>query len=108
MTPERNVDYLVSLVRELCKLPAETSWLEFKRNNADPLEVGEYLAALSMRLRWMAKAVPIWSGAWTTRPTKSWERPSYRRLPRKVMKSWKAGCCACLTRVCIFVSIRSK
>ncbi|WP_312936575.1 ATP-binding protein [Stutzerimonas nitrititolerans] len=47
MTLERNVDYLVSLVRELCKLPAETSWLEFKRNNADPLEVGEYLAALS-------------------------------------------------------------
>lgn len=47
MTLERNADYLISLVRELCKLPAETSWLEFKRNNADPLEVGEYLAALS-------------------------------------------------------------
>lgn len=47
MTLERNADYLVGLVRELCKLPAETSWLEFKRNNADPQEVGEYLAALS-------------------------------------------------------------
>lgn len=47
MTLERNADYLISLVRELCKLPAETSWLEFKRNNADPQEIGEYLAALS-------------------------------------------------------------
>ena len=47
MTLERNVDYLVSLVRELCKLPAETSWLEFKRNNVDPQAIGEYLAALS-------------------------------------------------------------
>ncbi|HBN9749347.1 ATP-binding protein [Pseudomonas aeruginosa] len=47
MTLERNADYLISLLRELCKLPAETSWLEFKRNNADPQEIGEYLAALS-------------------------------------------------------------
>ena len=47
MTLERNSDYLIGLVRELCKLPSETPWLEFKRNNADPTEVGEYLAALS-------------------------------------------------------------
>lgn len=47
MTLERNADYLVSLVRELCKLPAETPWLELKHNNADPQEIGEYLAALS-------------------------------------------------------------
>lgn len=47
MTLERNAEYLAGLVRELCKLPAETSWLEFKRNNADPQEVGEYIAALS-------------------------------------------------------------
>ena len=47
MTLERNADYLISLVRELCKLPAETPWLEFKHNNADPQETGEYLAALS-------------------------------------------------------------
>lgn len=47
MTLERKVDYLTSLVRELCKLPAETPWLEFKRNNADPQGIGEYLAALS-------------------------------------------------------------
>lgn len=47
MTLERKAEYLVSLVSELCKLPAETPWLEFKHNNADPQEIGEYLAALS-------------------------------------------------------------
>lgn len=47
MTLERGADYLISLVRELCKLPAETPWLEFKHNNADPQQIGEYLAALS-------------------------------------------------------------
>jgi ATP-dependent DNA helicase RecG len=31
----------------LLALPAETEWLEFKHNNADPEEIGEYLSALS-------------------------------------------------------------
>lgn len=47
MSLERNDDYLIGLVRELCKLPAETPWLEFKHNNDDPQEIGEYLSALS-------------------------------------------------------------
>lgn len=38
---------LASLVRELCKLPTETEWLEFKHNRADPEQIGEYLSALS-------------------------------------------------------------
>ena len=38
---------LNGLVLELCKQPAETEWLEFKHNNADPQEIGEYLSALS-------------------------------------------------------------
>lgn len=47
MSLERNDAYLVGLVRELCKLPAETPWLEFKHNNDDPQQIGEYLSALS-------------------------------------------------------------
>lgn len=47
MTSERPADYLVSLVRELCKLPKETGWLEFKLNDAEPEEIGEYISALS-------------------------------------------------------------
>jgi len=47
MTAHRHSDYLVSLVRELCKLPRETEWVEFKLNNADPQKIGEYLSALA-------------------------------------------------------------
>lgn len=47
MILERNEAYLVGLVHELCKLPVETPWVEFKKNNEDPQEIGEYLSALS-------------------------------------------------------------
>lgn len=47
MTTDRSNDYLAGLVRELCKQPAETEWLEFKQNNAEPQEIGEYLCALA-------------------------------------------------------------
>ena len=43
MTADHSADYLINLVRELCRLPAETEWLEFKHNNADPQEIGEYV-----------------------------------------------------------------
>jgi ATP-dependent DNA helicase RecG len=38
---------LISLVDRLCALPSETEWLEFKRDNADPQVIGEYLSALA-------------------------------------------------------------
>ncbi|MDH5639793.1 MAG: ATP-binding protein [Nitrospira sp.] len=47
MSTDRPTGYLVSLVRELCKLPQETEWLEFKVNDAQPQEIGELLSALS-------------------------------------------------------------
>lgn len=47
MTTVRSVDYLTSLVNELRKLPKETEWVEFKVNDAEPQETGEYLSALS-------------------------------------------------------------
>lgn len=40
-------DYIRRLVRELAKLPAETEWVEFKRNNSNPQEIAEYVSALS-------------------------------------------------------------
>lgn len=39
--------YLASLVREFCKYPRETEWVEFKRNNADPQQIGENISALA-------------------------------------------------------------
>ncbi|MEI6233863.1 MAG: ATP-binding protein [Planctomycetota bacterium] len=47
MSTNFNVDYLRGLVTELRKLPSETGWVEFKENNANPEEIGEYLSALS-------------------------------------------------------------
>lgn len=47
MSTERNIEYLVGVIRELCKLPNETEWVEFKQNQAEPEEIGEYISALS-------------------------------------------------------------
>lgn len=62
MTTDRPVDYLVSLVRELCKLPQETEWAEFKVNDAEPQQIGEYLSALanSAALAGKAFAYLVW------------------------------------------------
>ena len=47
MTTELSVDYLIGLVRELCKQSGESEWLEFKVNEHEPSEVGEYISALA-------------------------------------------------------------
>ncbi len=47
MSPIRNEAYLRGLVRELCKLPRETEWVEFKKNRADSQDIGEYISALA-------------------------------------------------------------
>ena len=47
MSGERTAAYLTGLVHELRKLPVETEWVEFKRNNDNPEEIGEYLSALA-------------------------------------------------------------
>lgn len=47
MTSARSHDYDVGLVRELIKLPRETEWVEFKANNTNPDDIGEYLSALA-------------------------------------------------------------
>ncbi len=41
---EGNIDILV---KELCKLPVETGWVEFKHNNDDPKMIGEDISALA-------------------------------------------------------------
>ena len=35
------------LVKELCKLPKEIGWVEFKHNNCEPTMVGEDISALA-------------------------------------------------------------
>lgn len=46
MPIDMTLEQLRSQLRELCMLPRETEWVEFKRN-ADVEKIGEYLSALS-------------------------------------------------------------
>lgn len=56
MSGDRLADYLASLVRELCALPRETEWVEFKLNDAEPQAIGEYLSALANAAALVGKA----------------------------------------------------
>lgn len=56
MTRDRPADYLASLVRELCALPKETEWVEFKVDDAEPRGIGEYISALANAAALVGKA----------------------------------------------------
>jgi len=62
MTAERSTTYLQGLVQELCNLPKETEWVEFKEGNDNPEEIGEYISALSngAALQGKAFAYLVW------------------------------------------------
>ena len=47
MSVDRPDHDLRGILNELRKLPRETEWMEFKHNNAEPDEIGEYLSALA-------------------------------------------------------------
>ena len=47
MTEKRDID----LINDLIARPAETSWIEFKRNNTDPKMIGTRCSALSNAAR---------------------------------------------------------
>ena len=56
MNAIRSNDYLIGLVRELCKLPHETEWVEFKQNDAEPKTIGENISALANSAALVGKA----------------------------------------------------
>ena len=56
MTTNYTAEYLASLIHELCKLPQETEWVEFKENNQNPQDIGEYVSALSNSAALVGKA----------------------------------------------------
>ncbi len=62
MTVDGTRAYLLDLLRELRALSDETEWVEFKKNNADPHEIGEYISALSnsAALSGKAHAYMVW------------------------------------------------
>ncbi|WP_445772787.1 ATP-binding protein [Shewanella sp.] len=46
MPTEQSLAQLHALLKELCHLPNETEWIEFK-HNADMIKIGEYISALA-------------------------------------------------------------
>ena len=70
MPNEQTNDHHAELVRELCKLPGESEWVEFKGNNTKPESIGENISALanSAALEGKAHAYIVWGPApqlWT-------------------------------------------
>ena len=57
MAHNRTEEYYQSVIRELCKLPKETEWVEFKTNKAEPEEIGEYISALANAAALLGKVV---------------------------------------------------
>ena len=47
MSAQRDKEFHVRLVRELCKLPRETEWVEFKVDYRRPEAIGEYISGLA-------------------------------------------------------------
>jgi ATP-dependent DNA helicase RecG len=62
MAVHQNREYLSSLLRELCRLPKETEWVEFKHNNGDPQMIGVMISALANSAALLGKqsAYMVW------------------------------------------------
>lgn len=84
-------DYLVGLVKELCKLPVETEWVEFKHNYADAEEIGEYLSALSnsAALNGKVNAYLVWGVNDETHEIIGTSfNPSLKKIGNEELDSW--------------------
>lgn len=91
MTPNRTGDYLVGLVRELRKLPSEAEWVEFKVNNCDPQEIGEYISALANSAALVGKAFAylVWGVEDATHDFVSTDfSPTKTRIGNEELENW--------------------
>ncbi len=87
----RDEQYWASLVHELRVLPAETGWLEFKHNNADPQEIGEYISALAntAALAGKAHAYLLWGVDDATHEVLGTHfDPARKRIGNEELESW--------------------
>jgi len=84
-------EYLVGLLHELCQLPKETEWVEFKCNNANPQAIGEYISALSnsAALIGKANAYLIWGVADETHEVVGTTfRPTQAKKGNEELENW--------------------
>ena len=91
MTVRRDEEYLVGLVRELCGLPAETEWVEFKQNTAEPEKIGEYISALANSAALLGKvnAYMVWGVRDEGHAvTGTRFRPSRAKVGKEELENW--------------------
>ena len=84
-------EYLASLLQELRQLPKETEWVEFKCNNANPEEIGEYISALanSAALEGKANAYLVWGIADGTHDVVGTTfRPTQAKKGNEELENW--------------------
>lgn len=82
---------LTLLLRLLLSLPHKTEWVEFKHNNADPEEIGEYLSALAnaAALHEKERAYIVWGIADGTRQVEGTSfRPRQRKMGNEELENW--------------------
>ena len=91
MTMDRPVEYLVGLVRELCKLARETEWVEFKVDRHEPQEIGEYISALANAAALAGKSFAhlVWGIADDDHAVVGTRfRPGAERVGNEELESW--------------------
>lgn len=85
---------LIDLVDDLCRLPSETGWVEFKMNNTDPDRIGRTVSALSNSARLADKpfGYMVWGvedGAQRVKGTKF--EPGREKQGNQPLEFWLAG-----------------
>ncbi|WP_404360503.1 ATP-binding protein [Methylotuvimicrobium sp. KM1] len=91
MAVQLNQEQLASLLRELCKLPKETEWVEFKLNNDDPSMIGEYISALANSAALLGKqsAYIVWGIADEDHALVGTDfKPSKARHKQQELENW--------------------
>jgi predicted HTH transcriptional regulator len=91
MTVDRPQENLLSVLHELCKMPSETEWVEFKQNNAKADEIGEYISALSNSAALLGKvnAWIVWGVDDSTHDlTSTTFVPALARVGNEELENW--------------------
>ena len=91
MSAVHSAEYLTGLVRELCHLIGEAEWVEFKRNKADPQEIGQYISALAnaAALNGKVHAYVVWGVDNETHDIVGTDfNPAIARKGNEALESW--------------------
>lgn len=82
---------LVALLEQLIALPKETEWVEFKHNNENPQEIGEYISALanSATLHGQNSAYSVWGVDDETHQILGTQfKPTKKKIGNEELENW--------------------